>query len=358
LSIESAVGPGWLSEFHELERRNRHSHQRLRDLEVAGKLVWPNLAKYDIDGRKPIRERTFIYVTGSVARLEACENSDLDLFVVDSISEKSSTEDDSLNYVEESALIAQLDSVRDAAEFRPFSRGGEFVRVHSLSSMVDDIGDRNDDYSNSFTARLLLLMNSRPLLNRDAYEAARKRVLSAYWDESDPDVPFLPIMLTNDIRRWWGVLCLNFEKYNRRTEETGFDSTPERRIENLKLRYSKMLAVYSVLLGFISVATVDGLSRNAADGILESTPLERLRFVMLQNEFDDEICKFTKLILKEYDEYLSAVSVPKCELIDKLSDVSIAKGLKERSYLFHDYFVHLFSLVGAGRSPLYEYCII
>jgi len=45
----------------------------------------------------------------------------------------------------------------------PFSNDGEFLRILYLEDMLEQLGGREDDYLNYFTARMLLLLESKPL---------------------------------------------------------------------------------------------------------------------------------------------------------------------------------------------------
>jgi hypothetical protein len=73
--------------------------------------------------------------------------------------------------------------------------------------MVEEIGAVGDDYSNRFTARVLLLINSRPLVNGDQYQLAREEVLHAYWRRAEsPDKEFfLSTYLTTCVAG--GTIC-------------------------------------------------------------------------------------------------------------------------------------------------------
>ncbi|MGY3555138.1 nucleotidyltransferase domain-containing protein [Williamsia sp. R60] len=348
------------SKYAELARRREHTRGRWTALSMGGRLLWPKLEHADRDDTPHISNRACIYVTGSVARDEASEASDLDLFVLDDlpVSKGSNESRGRLNYVESARLIEALDELRGAAEFRPFSRGGEFIQPHSFMTILSEIGAPTDDASNSFTARLLLLMNSRPLLNADAYDLAREQVLSAYWDRSSSDDPFFPIMLTNDIRRWWGVLCLNFERYNRRMKGEGFKSTPKRRMENLKLRYSKLLGVYSTILDLVDRSASEGLTRISAQEVFDSLPIDRVLNVSSRHPETSAVPALAHEVLSMYNDYLTFVATSEDQLLEALADDTTWKEQQALAFAFHEKFVRLFSTAGQNRSPLYEYCIV
>jgi len=370
--------------LEEIARRKEFTSTSWKVLEMAANASWSQLTNlYDVPD---ISSRACIYVTGSMARDEASEGSDLDLFVIDDLplpktnysqssldgtsepeqvgyeqplaEENSNQSRGRLSYVESCRLIAALDNVRHTANFRPFSRGGEFIVPHSFQSLISEIGSPFDDASNTFTARLLLLLNSRVLLNQEAYEAAKREVFDSYWDRHDRDKPFFPIMLTNDIRRWWGVLGLNFERRNRRVSEEEFRSAPERRLENFKLRYAKLLGVYSSLMGLVDSSGEQGVLRGDAEDVLNATPVQRLMRVGERHaESNPQIWADIRSVLEEYDEYLRFVSQEKQKVLSELKSDETWKERKSRAYHFHKSFVKLFEMVGHGRT-LYEYCVV
>lgn len=350
----------------EITRRREYTRLQWKRLEFSAAAEWPRLERINTPDIPEISRRACIYVTGSMAREEATESSDLDLFAIDGVPDPlTASRFQPLSYVEACHLISALDDVRLASKFRPFSRGGEFIVPHSFESLISEIGSPADDASNTFTARILLLLNSRALLNHEAYSLARAQVLDSYWTRGEPDQPFLPIMLTNDIRRWWGVLGLNFELANRRKPDSNTSAVPdksgprpaERRLETLKLRYAKLLSVYSVLIALIHDSGPDGLLRVQAERIFDMTPVQRLISVATDNmSTNSEIASLVRRLLESYDKYLQFVSPHKEEMLTRLTDEPTWEMQKKKSYEFHKYVVKLFQLVG-GEKTLYEYCV-
>lgn len=97
-----------------------------------------------------------------------------------------------------------------------------------------------------FTARLLLLLESCPLVGEAIYGDVVEEVISAYWrDYEDHRDDFVPAFLTNDILRLWRTFCVNYE--------AGTDREPPERkakgkLKNFKLKHSRMLTCYSAIL--------------------------------------------------------------------------------------------------------------
>lgn len=332
----------------EVERRRAYTAQRWEALSLVASDKF-------VDG-EGVTERSCIYVTGSMARDEATEGSDLDLFVIDRLTKEMAP----LSYVETSHLIAHLDDVRGDAKFRPFSRGGEFVRTHELESLLELIGDPLDDAQNAFTARILLLINSRPLTNLSAYQDARKRILDSYWIPQSPNDDFRPIMLVNDIRRWWGVLCLNFERYNPQVVVDAYTahSPAERRISNLKLRFARVMAAYTPILGLIHSSDDHGfVTRAGSEAVLNDTPIGRLEKIESDQAASPEVRAVVTGVLDRYDRYLEFMNRSKEDLHRSVSKDSTWHPEKQKAYEFHHEFVSLYSMLGVGKA-LYEYSLV
>lgn len=343
--------------YPEAARRHAYTMGLLDNLRTIADRYWRELSSRDgnAPGVPGISERACIYITGSIARLEAVPGSDLDLFVMDEIGQGVPR----LNYVENSHLVSTLDRIRLDAGFRPFSRGGDFVRTHSLRALLEETGSPNDDAKNTFTARILLLINSRPLLNVSAYESARESVLDRYWRTNDPAKSMYPIMLMNDIRRWWGVLGLNFEMYTPRTptQDSGVYTTNAKREEqNLKLRYARMLACYSVLLSLIFVSDEHGVRRSDAELVLELTPIERLTYIAARVD-NTHIERLIDAVLRAYDEYLEFMRQDSTLIAKALTSATQRREVKSRAYAFHRDFCTLLDLVGRNKL-LFDYLVV
>lgn len=331
----------------EIDRRRLYTERRWQALELLAS---------DQFGSLEVASRTCIYVTGSMARGEATEGSDLDLFVVDALNEG----DRRLNHVETAHLVAHLDNVREDAGFRPFSRGGEFVRTLSMQDLITLIGDPQDDALNTFTARMLLLINSRPLTNYDAYARSRELVLDKYWIPQAPRADFRPIMLLNDLRRWWGVLCLNFERFNPYYVVDAYSAQPttERRVSNLKLRFARLMAAYTPILGLIYASTDDGIiDRATCDEILLLSPVERLLTIQEGSGSDSRVGELVREVIDAYNMYLIFMNRAKEELFRSVSQPDTWRIQKDLAYDFHKKFFSLFVAVGQGKN-LFEYSIL
>ncbi len=146
------------------------------------------------------RDRACVYVTGSYGRGEASEHSDLDLFVVSRVAADSETA-----WLPDAArLLGELAAAKHAHGFLDSPGTEGYGLVHSVDALVSALGQSHDDAENTFTARLLLLLESRALVEDAVYSDVIDRVLRAYWrDFDDHRDGFVPGYLANDILRLW-----------------------------------------------------------------------------------------------------------------------------------------------------------
>ena len=192
-------------EFAVIDERRRFSERRLEAI------------RSEIDKLPVIHDLTelCIYVTGSFGRLEASEHSDLDVFFVHGGSSCSP-----VPRIKKTLLDADLIRAVQKLEFPQFSNDGEYLVVHYIEDIIDNLGGPKDDFQNHFTARLLLLLESKSLFNSDFYKQVMKRIVDSYFrDYGDHDDSFRPVFLINDIIRFWRTLCLNYEHRRNRPDD-------------------------------------------------------------------------------------------------------------------------------------------
>lgn len=257
-----------------------------------------------------------IYATGSFGRLEAHPKSDLDLFLLTSqnVTKSKSTRSDEL------VLLAEIIGVCRKLEFPEFDQGGNFLHVHHLDQMTRYLGSAEDDSSNHFTARMLLLLESNCLSGDDVFNACKTQLLDQYFrDHHNNESTFFPVFLINDILRYWRTLCLNFE-YSRILREeqkrTGEKVISEEQIaskaklKNFKLKFSRIITCFSMVAPLVcSKSKTDQAFVLRLSNML---PMERLREAVAVNA-DGK--KELTIIETEYDWFLSisATSEPELE---------------------------------------------
>jgi hypothetical protein len=283
-----------------LESATRESHSRFAQL------------KSDLDeANHLIAGRACVYATGSFGRLEAGARSDLDLFIV--VTSETVTKDGdqvevrSIDGIDEIKLKYHLISAVERQHIAPFDGGGKYLAVHTIGDFTKNLGSPEDDSKNTFTGRLLMLLESRPLLGDDIYNVALDAVIEAYFkDYEDNREEFVPAFLFNDILRMWRTFCVNYEYYRKK-------GSPKSKVKLFKLKYIRMLTCYSAIAYLLSVfARVGTVSPDDVRAMVQITPTERLRAIGSDEFWKPTIVKSELVtavfdILRLYSEFLELV---------------------------------------------------
>jgi hypothetical protein len=200
-------------------------------------------------------ETTCVYATGSGARGELSKVSDLDVFIVRR--GKRTRRDEAL-------LQASIVRALEAAKFPPASRDCAFLQLHEAQALRANMGTPQDDPVNTFTARMLLLLESRHVAGEGAYQRLLEDVVHAYWrNQPEHEDDYLPIIMVNDIVRYWRIVLLNYEATNTaQMDET--ESQADRRLRSYKLRFSRCLTCYSALTNLLALARKNRVLRDEA----------------------------------------------------------------------------------------------
>lgn len=217
--------------------------------------------------------RACVYATGSFGRLEAGEHSDLDLFIVTETEEVEGKKEPRrlLDGISEIRLQYRLIEIVDIHGIKKFDAGGKYLASHTLESFTRWLGSNEDDFRNTLTGRMLLLLESKCLLGDEVYKTTIDRVIDRYFrDYEGHEGDFVPAFLVNDILRMWRTFCVNYEFYRKGTET-------REKLKNLKLKFSRMLTCFS---GVIYLLAIFSRSRtvtpNDARQLVALTPTERL----------------------------------------------------------------------------------
>lgn len=297
-----------------------------------------------------------IYATGSYARLEAAENSDLDLFFVHS-------ENKPVKNISKTLIDAALIGIQREMTLPEFSGDGKFLEIHFAEDMIKYLGSSQDDFRNFFSARMLLLLESKPIFNDEYYNSVLVRIINAYYkDFHDHEEGFRPLFLVNDIIRFWKTLCLNYEHSRHRNPDlygkkfTEIEKTETEKRENrlkahrsnLKLRFSRKMTCFSFLLKIIS--SYEGLDQTGVLDIVKMTPIERLESLTEGNtNLKDDVEKALNL----YTRFLQLTSRP----IDWIENVENRNLAFNEGRLFGDCIFHILSKLTTGNSEILKYIV-
>jgi predicted nucleotidyltransferase len=329
-----------------VERRDL-TDKKLRDLENA-------LA--EADAPAIVDRCACVYATGSVGRGEMSSNSDLDIFIT-----RDRTLDRPLTNLNEIRLKARLIEVARELKFPEFSDDGDYVKSYDVKEdFIKKLGTRTDDYENVLTARLLLLLESRPILGVEFYRQALDELLAVYWrDYSQNSSSFLPVFLMNDILRFWKTLCLNYEERTsdeKTGKKTAHPNVGKRRLLNYKLKYSRLLTCYSAIIYLQAILRRDDgtVSPEAAMEMVSATPTQRLEFVA---ETVSEMDRPVSTILENYAKFLDITAEAKATLQDKFEDPEFKRSHFGEAKNFGKDVFNLLHLIGE-ETELLRYIVV
>jgi predicted nucleotidyltransferase len=228
-----------------------------------------------------------VFAAGSLARHEVGKKSDLDIFVTADPSK------DLQRRLSKHTVIAELIHINRELEFPEFSNDGEYLKIYFIDELTRRTGSPTDDSENSFTTRMLMVLESEPLLHDETYSRHLTTVLEHYYRDHVGKKSFRPLFLLNDLLRYWRTLCLNYE-------ERREDPAKPWRKKNVNLKFSRMVTVFGTVLPLIlqPAATAEELAP-----LCRKRPLERLAagIDMLR---DGSLAALWPRILDIYEEFL------------------------------------------------------
>lgn len=320
-----------------IEKRRASTSERIIELQ-----------KYLKNAESLVSDSACVYATGSFGRLEAGEQSDLDVFIVSKTAkiDRGGKEliVNQLSNLDTILVKAELIKAIDQLKMPRFDSDGRYLANHSINDLKTHLGTPQDDYRNTLTGRLLLFLESRPLIGAPVYDEIIEDVIATYWrDYGDHSENFIPAFLTNDILRLWRTFCVNYES-GRRSEKN------DDKIKNHKLKHSRMLTCYSALLFLMAVFKMDNtVSPQRAKEMTKLTPTERLEWLLANSDFRD-VHQQTSEILNRYAIFLERMDKPKQELKDSFNKNS--KQWIEESYVVGDKIFEILSILGKGTKFL------
>jgi predicted nucleotidyltransferase len=336
---------GLVEQFPEIHRRR-----------VASSLQFDQLKRQLLGAEDRIRNVASVYATGSFGRGEASQGSDLDLFIVGSTSEREASESGigKLSHLNEVLLKADLINATRAQGIPDFDGDGRYLVHYSVGHLKEALGTPEDDSLNTFTARLLLLLESQALLNESLYKIYIDQVIESYWrDYDDHKGDFIPAYLTNDILRLWRTFCFNYEA---RTQVQPVELKIKRKIKNYKLKFSRLLTCYSSILYLLAILQRAGtVTPGDARDMAEMCPIDRLLWILSQQDFANSHGAIRQLLWM-YNGFLETTSAAS-QLFDIFSDRSRAAELFLDAVKFGNV-MHLALRSVGEESRLYRLLIV
>lgn len=329
----------------ELARRRKYSRDTIEVLRAqfvgAGKFA---------------ANKACVYATGSFGRCEASAHSDLDLFIA-GMSEKVGGAEGAVEEFGSSNLLNHLDEICVQAEliqqsrhlgFPEFSADGLYINHHSIYEFTNALGTEKDDVTNTFTARLLLLLESKPLVEDDVYDEIVRGVIESYWrDYPDHSAAFMPAFLANDILRIWRTFCVNYEARTKREPE---QKKASGKLKNYKLKHSRMLTCYSALLHLLAIYNEQKtVSPAEAIAMTKLTPTERLEWLQ-RNAAPAEAKGTLAKLLDQYDRFLVTTNFKEEELIERFLNKDVRQKYFEAAHEFGDSMFEALTIIGNNTA--------
>ena len=252
-----------------------------------------------------------VYATGSLARREATDNSDLDAFFMLSHSEGKRP----IGRIRDVKILNAVLEAADENKFPDFSNDGVYLKFLHIDDVLKHIGRREDDYVNAFTARMLMMLESSWLYNEKVFVNFRNKIIKFYFDDfHDHSKDFMPIFLINDILRFWRTLCLNYESGRQWRSEKDELKRAKGHLDNLKLKFSRL----NICFSFICHLMHQGVGLNSDSAIYTSsmTPWQRLDDIAKNlPELIDQISSMKQL----YSWFLDTTGHPKEDTLQWIS---------------------------------------
>jgi predicted nucleotidyltransferase len=281
------------SSWPNIKSAREYTRQKRQELKLA-------LTRIDTDD-------TSIVAFGSLARDEATPGSDIDwTLLVDGIA-------DPLHATSAQEIIRRL----DIGGFRKPGREGTFGNLAFSHQIVHWIGGEDDSNANT-TRRILLLLESKPLGQPEAWDRIINNVIDRYltedrglWDSKKNRR--VPLFLFNDIARYWRIMVVDFAYKQRARGNEGYA------LRNIKLGLSRkliyvsgMLACFSCSLDFTEDRWKDCSKSRKPQFLIDHlrtilglTPLE----ILASNLLRFRSAKATsKLLFDSYDRFLGVLA--------------------------------------------------
>lgn len=280
----------YLQGHQKLVQRRQYSLKRLANVRKA------------FDAEDVLRSTGLtIFCAGSLGRCECTDQSDLDVFVISS---------EKVSELRNIRILSKLDELNSRLAFPEFSQAMRYLRIYDFQDLVSHTGKPIDDSENTFTTRMLLVLESQYLVNPVEYNRIIRVVISNYFRDNSGKKNFRPLFIMNDVLRYWRTLCLNYE-------ECREDTARPWRKKNINLKFSRMTTVFATIL--ILMAKRPSSAEEFLP-VMSMTPLERLA-EGIDAIGDESLCNEFPKFLDRYAAFLRLKEVKKPEKLLKKTHI-------------------------------------
>lgn len=325
-----------ISQPNILEKRENRSLDRLKDLEKE---------LGNLEETQAYSGLTII-AAGSLARLEASEFSDIDMFFFTS-------EDVDDPRTKELKLFGKLINVIDQLGFPKFSSDCKYLSIISSKDMFKNLGSSDDDHQNFFTARMLLLLESKCLYGEREYEKLIDSVIKYYYRDYDQHSEnFRPKFLLNDICRYWKTILLNYEnKISKKkpthqcANEESEEERIKRKVHNFKLKYSRVTTCFATISAI--GALEPPVDSNKIKSLIYMTPRERLAEIP---KHLPETKQIVEDLLGKYSSFIHKTGLSEDKLNELFEDQDNAQKLFNEANEFGDLMFDLLEKIDQQTS--------
>jgi len=277
--------------------------------------------KKEFDEKLKIDSVNFTVVTtGSFARGEASQASDLDCFIIiDKFNQDSNFNGNDKEIHTEDTLKSVMNEIVTTHIVKEAGSTGTFGidAVVSIDDLLTNMGGQNDG-NIQFSRRMLFLLEGKCLYNDELFQNFRRALIERYIKETVSDHQLSRFFL-NDIIRFYRTMATDFEyKVSEDGKSWG--------VRNIKLTFSRKLLYFGGILTVAETAqkTRDTKIKETLE-LLDMSPLERINYLAVSG---------SEKVFKSYNYFLDKLSDP--EIRQELDKATVEQAADENPEVFRE----------------------